>query len=52
MYYEYVKKSKCNTSYLGYQARVAQLEAYRLGTREVPGSNPGKGENFAKKISN
>ena len=34
------------------QARIAQLEAYRLGTGEVPGSNPGKGENFSVKISN
>ena len=34
------------------QARIAQLVAYRLGTREVPGSNPGKGENFSVKISN
>ena len=30
----------------GIQARIAQLVAYRLGTSEVPGSNPGKGENF------
>ena len=28
------------------QARIAQLVAHRLGTWEVPGSNPGKGENF------
>ena len=28
------------------QARIAQLVAYRLGTGVVPGSNPGKGENF------
>ena len=34
------------------QARIAQLIAYRLGTREDPGSNPGKGENFSVKISN
>ena len=34
------------------QARIAQLVAYRLGTGEVPGSNPGKGENFSVKISN
>ena len=34
------------------QARIAQLVAYRLGTREVAGSNPGKGENFSVKISN
>ena len=34
------------------QARIAQLVVYRLGTGEVPGSNPGKGENFAVKISN
>ena len=34
------------------QARIAQLVAYQLGTGEVPGSNPGKGENFSMKISN
>ena len=34
------------------QARIAQLVAYRLGTSEVPGSNPGKGENLSVKISN
>ena len=34
------------------QARVAQLEAYWLGTGKVPGSNPGNGENFSVKISN
>ena len=28
------------------QAWIAQLVAHRLGTREVRGSNPGKGENF------
>ena len=33
------------------QARMAQLVAYQLGTGEVPGSNPGKGENFSVKIS-
>ena len=33
------------------QARKAQLVAYWLGTREVPGSNPGKGQNFSVKIS-
>ena len=32
------------------QARTAQLVAYRLGTGEVPGSNP-KGDNFSVKIS-
>ena len=30
----------------------AQLVAHRLGTREVPGSNPCKGDNFSMKISN
>ena len=30
------------------QARIAQLVAYRLGTGEVPGSNPGKGQFFRK----
>ena len=34
------------------QARIAQLVAYRPGTNKVPGSNPGKGENFSMKISN
>ena len=35
------------------QARIAQLVAYRLGgTSEVPGSNPGKDENFSVKICN
>ena len=34
------------------QARIAQLVAYQLGTGEVPGSNPGKVENFQVKISN
>ena len=34
------------------QARIAQLVAYRLGTGEVRGSNPGKGENFSMKIRN
>ena len=29
----------------------AQLVAFRLGTSEVQGSNPGKGENFSMKIS-
>ena len=37
---------------LNIQAWLAQLVAHRLGTREVWGSNPGKGENFAMKISN
>ena len=32
------------------QAWIAQLVAYRLGTGEVPGSKPGKGENFSVKI--
>ena len=31
--------------------RIAQLVAYRLGTGEVPGSNPSKGENFSMKIT-
>ena len=35
-----------------FQARIAQLVSYRLGTREVLGSNPSKGENFSVKISN
>ena len=28
------------------RTRIAQLVAYQLGTGEVPGSNPGKGENY------
>ena len=32
--------------------RIAQLVAHPLGTGEVLGSNPGKGENFSVKISN
>ena len=31
-------------------ARIAQLVAYPLGTKEVPGSNPGNGKNFSVKI--
>ena len=27
------------------------MVAYQLGTREVPGSNPGKGENFSMEIN-
>ena len=38
--------------FLSIQAWIAQLVAHRLGTREVRGSNPGKGENFSMKISN
>ena len=34
-----------------FQARIAQLVAFQLGTGKVPGSNPGKGVNFAMKIS-
>ena len=41
-----------NNTFFAIQARMAQLVAYRLGTGEVPGSNPGKGENFSMKISN
>ena len=33
-------------------SQIAQLVAYRLCTGEVPGSNPGKGENFSVKIGN
>ena len=33
-------------------ARIAQLVPYQLGTGEVLGSNPGKGDNFSLKISN
>ena len=35
---------------LAIQARIAQLVAYRLGTREVLGSKPGKGNNFSVKV--
>ena len=41
-----------NNDQFAIQARIAQLVAYGLGTWEVPGSNPGKGENFSMKISN
>ena len=34
------------------QARIAQLVAHGLGIAEVPGLNPGKGENFSVTISN
>ena len=34
------------------KARIAELVAYRLGTREVPGSYPGKGVNFSVKTTN
>ena len=34
------------------QARIAQSVAYWLGTGEVTGSNPGKGDNCSMKISN
>ena len=34
------------------QAWIAQLVANRLGTREVRGSNHGKGDNFSIKINN
>ena len=34
------------------QARIAQLVALRLDTGEVPGSNPGKGQNFSVKRNN
>ena len=37
-------------STLKIQSRIAQLVEYRLGTGEVPGSNPGKGENFSMSI--
>ena len=33
------------------RAWIAQLVAHQLGTREVRGSNPGKGDNFSIKIS-
>ena len=43
--------AKTTSSYFlsSIQARIAQLVAYRLGTGKVPGSNPGKGENFSVK---
>ena len=34
------------------QAWIAHLVAHRLGTREVQGSNPDKGDNISMKISN
>ena len=33
------------------QARKAQLLSFQLGTREVQGSNSGKGDNFSMNIS-
>ena len=39
-------------SWIEIQARIAQLSAYWLGTSKVPGSNPGKGENYLVNISN
>ena len=41
----------CPKDELLIQARIAQLVAYRLGTGEVPGSNPGKCENFSVKTT-
>ena len=41
------KKPKINnTIYNNIQAWIAHLVAYRLGTMEVMGSNPGKGQSF------
>ena len=34
------------------QARIAKLVANQLRTEKIPGSNPGKGENFSMKINN
>ena len=47
---EHQKKIYANPS--NWSARIAQLVANPLGTREVPGSNPGTGENFSVKINN
>ena len=44
------KFPKFQRSLLYLQARIAQLVAYPLGTGELLGSNPGKGENFSMKI--
>ena len=49
---EFFFNCKIFTFLLMIQARIAQLVAYRLGTRKVPGSNPGKGEKFSMKKSN
>ena len=49
---QYFKLSSIRYNLGDIQARIAQLVAYRLGTWEVSGSNPGKGENFSVKISN
>ena len=38
--------------FLNIQARIAQLVAYQLGTDEVSGTNPSKGENFSMNLSN
>ena len=52
---------RCDTDYFlrkkyfilnSFQVSIAQLVAYWLWTGEVPGSNPGKGENFSMEISN
>ena len=51
IFVEHFNNRKLN-SYTGIQARIAPLVAYWLGAGEVPGSNPGKGENFSGKISN
>ena len=39
-------KTKMFNSQMFIQARIAQLAAFWLGTREVPGSNPCKSKNF------
>ena len=40
-----------DVNFCQHQVVIAQWLASRLATREVPGSNPGKGENFSVKIS-
>ena len=40
------EKISTNSFLTQIQARIAQLVANRLGTGEVPGTNPSKGENF------
>ena len=49
----YLQNIKANCeSFVVIQGRIAQLVAYPLGTGEVPGLNPGRGEKFSVKIIN
>ena len=47
----YLQNIKANCeSFVVIQGRIAQLVAYQLGTGEVPGLIPAKGDNFSVKI--